>query len=334
MCFKKNNRRLLIHIGFPKAASTMLQKTVFPNAKGFAYMGKDDGIGGDKHLLPVSNFIYDLAFAEDRDLLNCFKNFDLFLKSEEIRRYGSQNNHDSLLISHEKFMGALLKPINTRCGLYSADAKKLLCRLKDFGNMFNYSIEILIIKRSFKDFVFSWYAQYYNLYHLTLSTNTLKKYLRSELSFNYVKSGLFWFYKENLDSLLFNIFGKERVHVLDFKELVENNESESYKKMQALLKINLPDFKQTVFNKRAVGSNKKVGTLVATNRTRKSFIQSVKLAWDTFKLHYYDSSKLTEIIEWNEECDVLYQQMVKKFEQEASSVHYNNIQGDYEKRLL
>ena len=34
------NKKIFIHIGFPKTASTFLQKNIFPNIEGINYLGK------------------------------------------------------------------------------------------------------------------------------------------------------------------------------------------------------------------------------------------------------------------------------------------------------
>jgi len=83
-------RKFFIHVGFPKTASTMLQRQVFPNCKTFRYLGKDKGLG-DFHLRPITNFIGRLAYGSEIDQDAAFKSFDEFIKKEEVRRYSNVN---------------------------------------------------------------------------------------------------------------------------------------------------------------------------------------------------------------------------------------------------
>jgi hypothetical protein len=145
-------RKFLIHIGFPKTATTMLQRQVFPYCHSYRYLGKYDGIN-DLNLFPVPNFIGRLAYGSELDLEFAFQKFDAFIKNEEMRRYSTIDENIPILMSFETFTFVVFKPFNFTMGVWGADPSRIFERLHRFGEKFGYDLRILLMERDEKEII-------------------------------------------------------------------------------------------------------------------------------------------------------------------------------------
>jgi hypothetical protein len=307
------SRKLIIHIGYPKAGSTSLQRHFFKKSKKVRYLGKDDGLGGeDKYLKPVFNFINNLAHSNEDSIDKLNLKFIQFIEDTEIARYGDTNTNIPILISFETFTAVLLKPFNLG-GLWVPDPKLLFKRLKKFGEKYKFDICLILIEREFKEFVHSWYAQHYYRFVKVPSVNTLQKFLRGELEGDNINLGLKWFMKDKLYNLLIHIFEQEKVYRFDFDSLFKVQNSPDQLLFNELFGLKLSDYTFNVENKREVSQYIKLADIRSPSENKKSFLNALKIAFKEFKYHYYPSTKLQVPIIWDEDCYRLVEKLENKY---------------------
>ncbi|WP_026452218.1 hypothetical protein [Aequorivita capsosiphonis] len=308
-----SKRNLLIHIGMPKAGSTTLQRQVFPKTKKYRYLGKDDGLN-DQHLMPIFNFIGDLAYITEDELTASFILFDTFLKSEEIKRFGDINSEIPILLSFETFTTLLFQAMNYHIGVYGADPYKIFSRLKEFGTEHSYNIDIILIERNEKEAIHSWYAQYFYHYRSIMALSNLKGMLTSELNLGYMQLGLKWYLKGKLMGVLCEYFNQTNIHVFQFEALFSYSKTTDQEKFNKLIGVNFDPTSFKAENKRKlIGKNNiKIGSNRSPHKFSLGFTESLKIAINTFKDNYYSNKKLEIPIAWDEECDHLLNKIIEK----------------------
>ena len=87
-------KKIVIHVGIPKTASTYLQTTYFPHLKGITYIGRP--------YTQINKAFNSLQFDDD----SFFSLTEFQSEIEHIRKYSDEN--DTILISDELFNGNAL----------------------------------------------------------------------------------------------------------------------------------------------------------------------------------------------------------------------------------
>lgn len=295
------NKILFFHIGSPKAASTFLQIHVFPKSPKFFYLSEwDNAERKNNKIKNVTNFIDDLFYAEQRILPTSFSNFNKFLNDT------TSDSELPILISYEYFTSRALKHIQIGNRYYAGDLEKAIERLKGFGLNYGYEVNIIFIRREFRAFVFSSYAQLYWRYRNLRPSKNIKEYLKSETGMENFQTGLFWFYGENMRKLLEKNFGLDRVHIFTFEDLIEKEYSTSSRVyFENLVGLEIGSLLQNIENKRSINPGMRIATLTNPGLKEVSFYKSLSIVFQTIR-EYFIQRKGSEKIIWDNDCEELY----------------------------
>ena len=198
-----SNKRLLLHIGYPKTGTTTLQESFFSNLKQIDYIGKPYNVSWKKNL-------HDVIF---NDL-----NEDVQIKT----------HHNTLIWSEENFL---------KFQFYKDQMlNKKLLKIKQI--FFNYEIKIIITIRKHQDILRSTFQQFSDelktnniflkdlnyAYKISNLNNTQKDFINM---FDYFK-----LYKN-----LLKIFNKDKIFFLFFENML-NNENDFLRKINEFFFLN------------------------------------------------------------------------------------------------
>ncbi|MBN1639328.1 MAG: hypothetical protein JW866_10190 [Ignavibacteriales bacterium] len=306
-------RDLLIHIGYPKTATTFLQKNVYPHLNSYRYLGKDDELS-DMSLKRYLNFIAWLAYGPEEDLIKAFKCFDDVIKEEEVRRYKNIDSEIPLFLSFEPFLGLILMPINYSVAVMTADPQLVFSRLAKFGKEYNYNIKLMLFDRNPKELMHSSYAQLYPFMMKAKPLCSLKSYLNSMLNLEYMQLNGKYFFKDELLKVLLNHFDKKNIFQFNYEEFFLRNNKDQIDSFKFLLHLDF-DILSVLWKKENVrqkDKNVKIGHKRHWKKNNRNLIGSLKAAWSTFSINYYKHDKLKVFIKWDEECDDLFKEIEKK----------------------
>jgi hypothetical protein len=301
------SKQLFFHIGSPKAGSTFLQMHVFPISPRFNYLSDWDISQKNRKIKNIIEFINDLFYAEKRFLTATFSNFDKFLQES------APNSNLPHLISYEYFTSRALKHFQLGNTYYAGDLEKAVERLKEFGIIHGYEVHIIFIQREFKEFIFSSYAQFYWRYRKLKPTKSIKEYLKSETGKENFKSGLFWFYGENMKKLLEKNFDSNRVHIFSFEELMNKEYTSSDRiDFEDLVGVGISSSLHKVENKRLVKADMRIATLSNPGVQEVFLYQYISKSIQIIR-EYFIVKKKQEIIKWDKECEDLFNRLENYF---------------------
>jgi len=219
--------KLILHLGYPRTASTSIQDGIFSNEDYFLSIGKPRS---NNILVDFSNKLRKVSFINDRD--------NHTLKKELIDICKNNNNNKTVVFSDETII--------TRANAYEI--------IMFFIDVFS-TVEILFTIRSQLTLIQSFYE-----YKGKILKDVPKSYRFNKVNFD----EFYYYYRNNninniIKSLdyysvvktLKGIVGNDKVHILCFEEFVSDR-NEWSKKMSKILDINNLD----VFNWSQVYSNK------------------------------------------------------------------------------
>ncbi len=177
------NRKVFIHIGWPKAGSSTLQKQVFNKLDGFRYLGKTPFEAKKNNL--TFNISYLLNYANE----NYFSDNLITVKDEILRHekllYGNINNDVPLIISEEGILTGLIRPVNYfHNGVGVSSPNKLFQRLSILQKTLNFDLQLLAVTRESSAILHSFYCQMYHELSLINRLNTFDKYIATGVSKN------------------------------------------------------------------------------------------------------------------------------------------------------
>lgn len=245
---KKNE--IKIHLGYPKTATTTLQKHFFPNIKDIQYIGKHDNEGG----------LFDFDEKVVNDLI--FKNpnkIDYENLREEFSKILNQNN---VVLSEESFTSNSLRVSNIDGKDILPTQETIAKNIRTFFNTENFNVKILFTIRKQDEMITSQYAQsYVHYYSRYKESDSFAKFLNIYLD---EKNKKHTFY-ETLDyfhvvGIYQKLFGKENVSVLVYEELQKTPQM-FYSKLCDFLEIESSQYSEIAIqkneNKRSTNKNYK-----------------------------------------------------------------------------
>jgi len=206
--------KIIIHVGYPKTATTTMQKQLFEKLyeEGqINYLGKYYSI---KNGLVGNSIVHYLLYDKKIDGYN-----KDILTIKEI----SKNNKLTVL-SNEGLSISFLKYINNKIDpSYVAEKINNL-----FAEIFE-KVEILMTVRNQVDMLYSIYVQYYgSVYRYIKKLNNIEKFLSDGLKER--KNGnFFMFYYGDMYKIYSKIFGKDKINILLYEELINNIENYTFK---------------------------------------------------------------------------------------------------------
>ena len=204
---------LFIHIGFPKTASSTLQRHLFARHSGLGYLGKpfsETLARVEESILTLDNVLYEERKAGLQDLVR-----------GEIAKFP----RDTLLISHEGFLR------NTRYGHH--DLGTTAQRLHEiFGECLgpDGSVQIIVNLRKQPDLILSHYAHFVRGTQDEFDTYVEACLKNPKIDFS---SSLFYY---KLLSHYANLFGKDNLKIIVF-ECLQRDRGQFVGELSAILGI-------------------------------------------------------------------------------------------------
>ena len=202
---------IYFHLGFPKAASSLLQKNVFPYMPNIRYLGKFYGDKTKKQGTPLFDAFYWKAWEfinEQEKKLSCF--------------FPEVSSNYNYLISDEDYISSSLvaRKKNNLITFFPID--EILGKLESVVTKENLNIKLIILTRRQDELIESLFAQAYKKISAILKLQTLSSYIRYILLDNnqMIPSQVLSYYK--LREYLIRRFGSENVLFLPY-ELILNN---------------------------------------------------------------------------------------------------------------
>ncbi len=224
---------LVIHVGFPKTATTTFQKNIIPSCNNLVNINPDTDCYELTRGILLSR---ELTFK--REISSIIKPIKDLI-----------NQHDSntkFILSSESFLSYSLFFVRSpEPFVHSPDPSSIARKLKIFcqQNLFD-NVQILIGIRRQDELLKSLYAQMYNrVFKNYRKTETFQKYLSNFLfnsEFNYLADALF--YDEIINEYQ-NNFGYKNVSILVYEEL-KNGHPNYISKLSSLFEIDEFKLKQ------------------------------------------------------------------------------------------
>lgn len=291
-------KKLILHVGFPKCASTTLQESLFFNLnnRGINFFGRSRQFESEK------NYILGNDLIDSPGLLN----FDLESLKEEVN-----------VISDEM----LLVP-NSLWNWRERNNKTNAAFLKEKFDGFVDETIILIVLRKQQEWIYSNYS--FNYARL----NELKKYRSYDTLISHLKTDNNLFkefeFNSSIDSYC-EAFGKENLRFLFVEEFADVN-SHSLRELERLFKIDKENIfkwlnnqknvqhKQDIMTKSTLSNKylKKLWHLYNSNKVLyklKPIISKLSFLKKTYKLPNVTNAQKTEVF-------LLYKQFNKEFAEE------------------
>ncbi len=219
-------KKLIIHIGYPKTATTSLQLNLFGQLK------EDEKIEYLNHVNRKETYLGDF-YCKNIIQSILSNDYDKIKLRKELKGLDSIRK-DISIISAETISTVFPELSFARL---SSDGKRNAKKLKDLLKPYFDTIEVLIGIRSQQTMIRAVYKQWY---HLIIGENPkyadLDKWLKA--NFNYSKSDeSVIFNYETLIQEYVNIFGKDNVNILVYEDLISDKPF-FYKKISEMLNVN------------------------------------------------------------------------------------------------
>ena len=205
-------KKLFIHVGYPKTATTTLQKNFYPKLEELTYLGifgnaRDNSSFGE-------NFFDTLFFSEQSSM-------DFISLRETVDK--TINDVGAYLISHEEFLFLAQKRTKLDKQWVLPTPLELAERIRQVFSEEEFDIKIIVSLRKQDQMITSLYAQgYTHYYSLDDEVDNFAKFFKvfTDIGRQHpFKASL------NYDKVLSdyeNLFGKENVNVVLLEELVKD----------------------------------------------------------------------------------------------------------------
>lgn len=217
-------KKIIIHIGLPKTATTTIQENIFYKAhkKGLIhYLGRAHA---EEHYYPIEHEIINpiLFFSDPKFEAN---KYQIKTKLESIIH---SINHETIIISDE-FLSS------TDMRLHGYNTLRTAQRLQFLFSKFN--TEVVIVLRNQYDMIHSAYVQSYYLQEQFSQTDTFDKFLDFNLN-RFPKSDFMILDYYTIISTYRKIFAPDKIHVLLFEDF-KRNKRVFYSKLAEVFNLEL-----------------------------------------------------------------------------------------------
>jgi len=210
-------RKLILHLGYPKTATTTIQQNLFCRHKGINYLGRPfHGEKLTKALCIISDYD-NIVFDQYLDFIVTV--FDSIIEDDRTNVLSSEHHVHKFTLTlggaSERNIGLIAKRLHTV-----------------FKKIDDVDVQFLFTLRRQTDMLETYYVQKYNDFQRT-SINTFDKFY--EYSINHVNRGfMLTLDYDRVVSFYCDLFGSDRVSVLIFEEFITNMPSYC-NKLSALL---------------------------------------------------------------------------------------------------
>ena len=298
-------KKVIVHLGFPKAASTLLQTKFFPKLDNCKYFGKMSNIPNlkyiEKNILKLSDQEFESSF---KNIINEFNK--IVFDDEKLN-----------LISHESFTDPFQYLNN--------DTTKTLNRiLRIFNHLSincNFEIKLLFIIRNQSDLLYSYYCHFYTRLKNLLDIDNFDDFI------NYQN-------KRILKSFDYNIFIKilEKNSVNEFKFfLYEDLVHEKSFFLNELLcffenKVQKPSYFYDLLSQK-VNNNIYIGDKILTKFRIMVFLNELKYVF-VKKLLTYNLNQFLRLFKKNRvvvEKNIKHVKIINSYYQNTNMVSNKNI---------
>jgi len=181
-------RKLYLHLGLPKTATTFLQRNFFSKLSGVRYLGREHGIHDyEQFINGLGNYLHFYPRAALRNQLSLVESL---IEKDEVNKFGNIDPALPIFISDEgltfRFFDAFAKQWYGRS---AACSENFFERLSWFSNQSNFDVHPILVLRRQVDWLPSFYAQ--KFMHLTRfeNTSTFQDFLQYALNDGYYNSG-------------------------------------------------------------------------------------------------------------------------------------------------
>ena len=195
---------IILHVGYPKAASTYLQERVFPAAKGVFYLNEEDKVR-DRWIRHNINHLDDREFQRSESNIK-----------DNVDRSVSELKASRAIFSSEAFTTRLPKKVEERVSL-----RKRALRLKRAFGSSAKNVSILIVVRNQVDIIKSRFRYHYGIFRKEMGLNSLNEFVNYEINnFNggYMETLLY----DKVSELYEDIFGRDNVNVYSMEYVTEH----------------------------------------------------------------------------------------------------------------
>ena len=129
------------------------------------------------------------------------------------------------------------------------------------------------------------------------------------LNLDYVQLNEKYYFKEEFLKILLNHFDEKKIFQFNYEEFFLRKNKDQINLFKSLLNLDLEilSILKNKENVRQAGRNVKIGHKRHWNINKKNLMGSLKAAWSTFCINYFKEDKLKVYIEWDEECDELFE---------------------------
>lgn len=173
----RSQRKIILHIGWPKTGTTTLQKHVFNKLPSYRYLGKTPFVAERNKL--TFDFVYLLAYASlERFETGSLELFESLTKCEA-ELFGNVDATTPLIISEEGILSSLLKPSDHQHhGFSTASLDQLISRLLQIQAAWNVSFDVLVTERDPVEILHAYYAQMFHVFRRFRGLETFQGYVK------------------------------------------------------------------------------------------------------------------------------------------------------------
>lgn len=276
------NKKVYLHIGYPKTATSALQKHVFPEIQGLNYIGKNEN----------EKFKFDNKLLESV-LYNASTMDQSLFKKQLIRDDLFTDFDGDLLLSEEVLLFNIFRP--TLWQSKSICIQDVVNNLKYLERLCGVEFYIVITIRKQVEMLTSIYAQCFNSCY-----SRLKETKNFESFLDYFFDGSELYKALNYDYVFFEFKESfEHVKLMVYEEL-KNNEEEFLSELGNYMGVEIEIDKVKEDNVRKLNGYKKVddfslSDLLGKIRQRIYFLRNVKFPFLRKALHKVKLKKMTNV---------------------------------------
>jgi hypothetical protein len=237
-----SKKQLFIHVGYPKTGTTTLQNSLFKNHSELEYLNDKIDFQIFKEIRGSSSISFN----------SNFKNL-----TKDIVKHIKLSSKEKFIISNESFTSTAMhygkvKRYNKSELIIFPDSITVIRNLNFLKEEIKdlVDVHILVCLRNQLDFLKTYYAQEYNrFYSINKETNTFEKFI----DFSLKNEGNFMLESINYYNIVKNYsfyFGKEKIHVLLFENLIDDQKKYYQDLAINILKINVDESIALTMNKK------------------------------------------------------------------------------------